>query len=244
MKLMIIRHAEPDYEHDSLTEEGFKEAKALASMLKGEKIDKFFISPLGRAQDTANETLKLIGREAKTLPWLKEFEYPIEKGREDPYSAGIAWDWFPSDWTKKPEYFSKDEWYNPPEMKDGHIKEHYDEVCSSLDALLEAEAGYKRDGLMYSCINGNNDTYAFFCHFGLEAVLLSHLLNISPMVLWHGTCALPSSVTTVVTEERVKGEAYWRMLSFGDLSHLRLAGLEPSFAARFCECYENEDERH
>ncbi len=244
MKLLIIRHAEPDYIHDSLTEEGFKEAKALAAMLKDVKIDKFFVSPLGRARATANETLKLLGREAKTLPWLREFSYPITKGRVDEYSSEVTWDWFPSDWTIKPEYFSKDDWYKTPEMQKGHIKEHYDDVCTSLDELLETEAGYKRDGLMYSCIDGNNDTYALFCHFGLEVVLLSHLLNISPMVLWHGTCALPSSVTTVATEERVKGEVYWRMLGFGELNHLALADLKPSFAARFCECYENEDERH
>ena len=63
------------------------------------------------------------------------------------------------------------------------------------------------------------DTLAFFCHFGLKCVLLSHLLDISPMVLWHHTCALASSVTSLYTEE-------------------------PSFAARFCETWDNEEERH
>jgi probable phosphoglycerate mutase len=57
-------------------------------------------------------------------------------------------------------------------------------------------------------------------------------------------CAAPSSVTTVVTEERRKGVASFRMSSFGDISHLYAGGEEPAFAARFCECYDNEDERH
>lgn len=64
------------------------------------------------------------------------------------------------------------------------------------------------------------------------------------MVLWHGMCAAPSSVTTLVTEERRQGIASWRMSSFGDVSHLLCAGEQPSFAARFCECYANADERH
>jgi probable phosphoglycerate mutase len=90
----------------------------------------------------------------------------------------------------------------------------------------------------------NNDTIVFFCHFGIECVLLSHLLNISPMLLWHGFCAAPSSITTVNTEERRKGIASWRVSAFGDISHLYAAGEEPAFAARFCECYDNTDERH
>ena len=32
MKLLIIRHAEPDYKHDSLTEKGWYEAAYLADL--------------------------------------------------------------------------------------------------------------------------------------------------------------------------------------------------------------------
>ena len=74
-------------------------------------------------------------------------------------------------------------------------------------------------------------------------MLLSHLLGISPMQLWHVFCALPTSVTTVITEERRKGTAYFRVNGFGDISHLYANGEEASFAARFCECYDNENER-
>ena len=90
----------------------------------------------------------------------------------------------------------------------------------------------------------NTDTLVFFCHFGLECVLLSHLMNVSPMILWHHTAAAPTSVTTVYTEERRKGIASFRVASFGDISHLYIAGQEPSFSARFCETYDNKDERH
>ena len=39
MRLLFIRHAEPDYSIDSLTPIGFKEAELLAEKLKNEKID-------------------------------------------------------------------------------------------------------------------------------------------------------------------------------------------------------------
>lgn len=34
MRLIFIRHGEPDYEHDSLTEKGWREAKLLAARTK------------------------------------------------------------------------------------------------------------------------------------------------------------------------------------------------------------------
>ena len=37
MKLLIVRHGDPDYEKDSLTEKGWREAEYLAEKL--EKID-------------------------------------------------------------------------------------------------------------------------------------------------------------------------------------------------------------
>ncbi len=37
---------------------------------------------------------------------------------------------------------------------------------------------------------------------------------------------------------------YKTMSAFGDVSHLYKAGEEPSFAARFCENYDNFEERH
>ena len=60
------------------------------------------------------------------------------------------------------------------------------------------------------------------------------------MPLWHGTCALTTSVTKVTTEERQDGTACFRMLYFGALPHLWEAGIEPAFAARYVECFEDE----
>lgn len=110
------------------------------------------------------------------------------------------------------------------------------------DALL-ARHGYEREGCYYRAVRPNRDTVVFFCHFGLECVLLSHLLNVSPMILWHGFCAAPTSVTTLYTEERESGIAYFRTAAFGDVSHLYAFGEAPAFSARFCETFDS-DERH
>ena len=241
MKLMIVRHADPDYSIDSLTPVGWEEARLLAERMAKLDITDFYVSPLGRARDTASLTLEKMDRKAEVCPWLREFEAPIYK--PDSPKPGCTWDWLPQDWTVEPRYYDPDRWTEPEVMQAGDVAGQADWVASHLDAVLAAH-GYERDGNLYRAVRPNTDTLAFFCHFGVECVMLGHLLHVSPMVLWHGMCAAPSSVTILNTEERRKGIVSFRMSTFGDTSHLYAGGREPSFAARFCETWENMDQRH
>lgn len=239
MKIVIVRHADPDYSTDSLTQVGRKEAQLLSDRLCRLDVKAFYVSPLGRARDTASFTLNRLGREGEVCQWLREFWPPIH--RPDREGLSICWDWLPADWTKEPAFFDYRRWTEPAVM--AGVAEAAGEVADGLDAIL-AKNGYVREGENYRVERPNEDTLLFFCHFGLECVMLGHLLHISPMVLWHGTCAAPASVTILTTEERRKGVAAFRMNTFGDTSHLYVAGQTPSFSARFCEMYDNMDQRH
>lgn len=241
MKLLIIRHAEPDYSIDSLTEKGWREAELLKQRLLKRDIDFFYTSPLGRAKDTAQPILKALGRQAEICPWLREFDGVAinpDTGKET-----CAWNRTPEFISRNEDYFDRRRWAETSFVKSGNIKEKYDAVCRELDEML-ARHGYEHTGTYFSVKEENRRTIALFCHFGVECVLLSHLLNISPMALWQGFVALPSSVTELATEEREQGIASFRCSRFGDLSHLYAGSEEPSFYARFCEVYSAFDERH
>ena len=75
MRILIIRHGDPDYANDTLTEKGHREASLLAQKLKNEKIDHIYCSPLGRAKDTCAYTAKALGKENEVVihDWLQEF---------------------------------------------------------------------------------------------------------------------------------------------------------------------------
>ena len=240
MKLLIIRHGEPDYRKDSLTEKGWREAEYLSELLCGQELTHIYTSPYGRASDTASLTLKKLDRTAEVLPWLKEFDIKIR--RPDALLKKVPWDWLPQDWTEDPRFYDKDRWAENERMAAGRVGEEYRRVTEEFDMLL-ARHGYRREGGYYRAEKPNHDTIALFCHFGVGCVLLSHLWGVSPMVVWHNTCAQASSVTTLVTEERREGIALFRMLAFGETTHLHEHGEAPSFAARFCECY-TDDTRH
>ena len=238
MKILIIRHGEPDYKHDSLTKKGCKEAKLLAQKMDGFNVKAFYLSPLGRAQKTASYTLKRQKRTGETLDWLQEFRGSVKRADG---SDTCCWDRLPCTFTQDEIYYS-DRWHAGDLYRGTNVKAEYDKVCEGLDALL-AKHGYIHEGRHFRVENSNHDTIVLFCHFGVESVLLSHLFGISPMVFWHNTVALTSSVTTLITEERQKGIAIFRMCGFSDIGHLYAGGEKPSFQARFCECFE-DDTRH
>lgn len=98
MRILIIRHGDPDYEKDSLTQKGWHEAELLADKMEKTDVTAFYVSPLGRAQDTASVTLKRLGRSAKTYHWLREFHAPIYDKKTKKLRG--PWDLMPSFFTK------------------------------------------------------------------------------------------------------------------------------------------------
>lgn len=257
MRLIIIRHGDPDYQRDTLTEHGWKEAELLAPRIAAMDVKDIYVSPLGRARDTASCTLKAMNRQARVCEWMQEFPsvteigdkeelkyaYPDAKIREGTLVSNVCWDLLPGYWTERPEYYHRQQWRDSEIAKNSGMVKEYDHVVSSFDQLL-AEHGYERVHNYYKVNQANKDTLVFFCHFGLECVLLSHLMGVSPFILWHSMVFAPTSVTTIYTEEREKGIAFFRAGQLGDISHLSAAGLQPSFSARFCETYDDWSERH
>jgi probable phosphoglycerate mutase len=241
MKLLIIRHGDPDYTIDSLTEKGRREAVLLSQRIAPMNIAAYYVSPLGRAQRTAEFTLGACGRTAQTLDWMREFDCNIPAPDTGEYR--IPWDMLPASWTSIPAYYDKDAWCDVPVMAQVGMRDAIAQVHEGLDKLL-AQHGYVREGNIYRAVRPNTDTIALFCHFGVECVMLGHLLGISPMVLWHGFIAAPTSVTTVCTEERREGIASFRVTAFGDVSHLYVHDEPPAFSGRFCEMFSNTEERH
>ncbi len=238
MKIIFVRHAEPYYAIDSLTKKGHREAELLSLRLAKLDVKAFYTSPLGRARETARYTLERVGREAEILPWLAEFRghsIDPENGRRR-----IPWDYKPSVWMDRKGLRDMDAWADDELLSGGDVKKIWLETIDGLDALL-ASHGYIRDGHIYRAENNKPETIVLFCHLGIMMACLSHLIGITPINLWHGFSTQPSSVTTVVTEERVKGEVSWRCMQLGDISHLYAADEPYSTAALFPECYSGVD---
>lgn len=255
MRILLIRHASPAYATDSLTERGHREAELLGEYLKNTDLGHVYTSPMGRARETMQHVLDAQGKsEYGVLDWTIEFEIEVDNHNDElrtTYAAvnmgddgtifpRVPWDMYPRALTT--QYLDPVDWLNAPVARHSDIPAQYKYVTEQLDKLL-AEHGYVRNGLIYNCDPGNHETITIFCHFGVQGVLLSHLLNTSPHFFWQNFCAAPSALTELVTEEREEGIASFRCLRLGSTAHLDMGNMEPAFSARYCEAYQDDD-RH
>ena len=106
MRILLIRHGDPDYVNDTLTEKGRREAALLAKRAVSMNMGECYKSPLGRAKDTAAPCLEVTGKTAEILDWLQEFPaqvdlnknpelekaYPDVKKEGGYFLPRIAWD--------------------------------------------------------------------------------------------------------------------------------------------------------
>ncbi len=237
MRIIFIRHGDPDYVNDSLTEKGIREAKLLSDRVINWPVGQFYCSPLGRARQTASYTLERLGRDAITYDWMKEFAYRIE----DPTTGrvGVPWDFMPEYWTEIPQMYDKKDWAcTDIYLSNPELVPAYHKTCEGLDRLI-AEYGYIRHHNYYKNTHHPqsenrhaDDTIVIFCHLGITCVMMSHLLGISPVLLLHGMYLAPTSVTVLATEERQNSAAYFRAQVIGDTRHLA-QGAEPISAAGY-----------
>ena len=72
MLLYIIRHGDPDYATDTLTERGKLQAEAVGKRMLAAKIDRIFTSPMGRARETAAPACRMLGLTAQVEDWAAE----------------------------------------------------------------------------------------------------------------------------------------------------------------------------
>ena len=83
MKLILVRHGETDWNKQrrvqglsnlGLNETGRKQADALAQVLRKEKVDAIYASPLRRARETAQAISRFHKVEVVTIDGLKELD--------------------------------------------------------------------------------------------------------------------------------------------------------------------------
>ncbi len=213
MRIIFVRHGEPDYDRDCLTDEGRRQAAAAAERLMREGISEIYTSPCGRASETASFTAARLGLPVTTLDYLHEITWGGEgipcKGH--PWTLGdrMLEDGFD---------FQTEDWQEHPFFCKNAAMECYRMITGQIDAFL-ASHGYIHEGCRFLCEGGKNKTIAIFSHGGSGACVLSHLLGLPfPYVL----SVMPYGFTSVIILDfAVKEGAYVfpRLELFNDCAH-------------------------
>ena len=221
MRFLFIRHGEPDYINDCLTPTGRLQAEAAAKRLSCEGICEIYASPLGRAQETAGYTARLLGQKITTLEFMREITW----GGEGVPDEGHIWTLAGKMLYEDNFDFSKQDWREHPFFHKNAAKECFRKVTAAFDAFL-AEQGYIHEEHRFLCKGGTDKTMAVFWHGGSGACVLSHLLDIPfPYVL----SVMPYGFTSItVLRFAVKEGEYVfpRLELFNDCAHTEQAAGE------------------
>ncbi|MFW5976850.1 MAG: histidine phosphatase family protein, partial [Bacillota bacterium] len=179
MRIYFIRHADPDYENQTITENGHQEAEALAEKLKDLDINKIYCSPLSRAKHTMQYTAEALAIKPEIEEWLQEVYEPLKMKETDWGTLG-AWDIPGEEIRKNRDLLTHKKWEHHPiyQEKAEDIKDTYHKIVKKSDELLKRH-GYQRKKGRYKINKSSEDQIAVFAHGGLGLCWLAHLLEIS-----------------------------------------------------------------
>ncbi len=221
MRLILVRHGDPNYELDCLTELGHEQAKVVAQRLMEEGIEKIFCSPQGRAQQTAKPFAELSGlKDIETLDFMREIRFG---SLEDLFRKGNPWI-CSGKLMHEGVDLQDPKWREFPDFVDNTATVDIDHVMTSVDAWL-ATLGYQREGLYYRNTNESDEkrTFVLFSHGGSSTALLSRVLNIPfphlCMMLGH----IPHTCISCLRFDRRPGTLAMPILEFAtDARHLNV----------------------
>lgn len=225
MLLYIIRHGDPDYETDTLTGRGRRQAEAVGKRLLDAKIDRIFSSPMGRARETAEPAARLLNLPIEIEDWSHE----IGQERITHYPDGRA----KSISNLQNTYLRENGGIDLPygrafecpgvsdtgmEAATAYIAEHGREFLTRL--------GYREEGGIYRILRQNEEKVALFCHSAMGRAWLSHLLHIPLHLMWAGFAYTHTGVTVLHFRNNENGVTAPQCLCYSDVSHLYAAGLD------------------
>lgn len=224
MKLYLIRHGDPDYANDTLTDRGHREASVLVEYLQREGIERVVTSPLGRARDTARYTAEAMKLPVSVEPWMAELHLPVE-ARE----GSAAWD-TPGHIIRNGDYLRDPSAFDSiPHLPLAEVNQTLEHIRTGSDHFLSS-LGYVRDGGAYRVVEPNSHRIAIFAHGGFGLTWLALLLEIPVPLVWSGFFLHTSSVTQILFDERGDGLATPRCIMISALPHLYANSIEPGTA--------------
>lgn len=175
MILYLIRHAEPDYETDTITETGKKQAAMLGKWFKEIPLDAIYHSSMGRAEMTASYIAKEKNMSLTPLDWAREIAWGKADG--NPYDSESPWVIKDHVIEKIHSYPDGENWRNLKEFSNDIVISDIDAHIKNFDDFI-LQFGYERKNKFYKAVNPNEKSIALVCHGGVISALISHLINI------------------------------------------------------------------
>ena len=231
MVIYYVRHGDPIYNPDSLTELGHKQAEALVDRMVAINPDEIYASTSNRAILTAKPTCDKLGKE----PTLLDFANEGHAWRE----LAVDNKWLFQD-AKKVELLSSEEvlkmghdWYNHPAFLQYDFEKGIKRIDNAVDEWLLG-LGYKHDRKngRYEIVKPSDKKVAFFAHQGFGVAFLSSVLDIpySEFCIKFDICHTGLTVIEFCEYDKF---AIPKILTFSNEAHLYKNGVPLNYYESF-----------
>jgi probable phosphoglycerate mutase len=229
MLLYIVRHGDPIYSTDSLTEKGKLQAEAVGKRIADAKIDKIYSSPMGRARMTAEPACRLLGLEAQIEDWTHEIGDEIKT----PYPDGTIKSISRLQTTVFRENGNIDIPYDRacecPGIRESRMDEAIRTIEKNGNDFLE-RLGYRYENGNYRILRPNEEKVALFCHAAFGRAWLSILLHIPLHIMWSSFSYMHTGVTVLEFRNNPDGITSPHCLCYSDMSHLYAHGPDMKYS--------------
>ena len=224
MILYYIRHGEPNYEKDCLTELGAQEANALVEYFKRKGVNKIFSSSMGRAKETAMPTANYFSLPITLCDWAREDKtwenYTVSLGE-----GKTTWVFWHPKWVK--EFNSKEsvnagyDFYKLPVYDEINLRKGIEKTNKAVDEfMLSLGYSHLREERCYKETKENNEHVCLFAHHGFGMAFLSSLLDIPYSFLSLRIDMGHTNVTEIEFKANEEGIVFPKILHLADDAHL------------------------
>lgn len=218
VEIVFVRHAQPEWVREGLnvvdpplTELGVRQAEHLAGALADEQFDEVFVSPLGRARQTAAPYLASVTRDEAIDGWLEEIRDPKWHGTPAERAAEAY-----AELRGRP---ALGRWDGLPGGES--TRDFVDRMRLGADHFLD-ERGVRRveHELPVWSIDEPGARILLIAHAGTNSVTISHLLGLTP-VPWEWDRFVLGHTSISRIEALPLGDGYTFCLTkLSDVEHL------------------------
>lgn len=221
MEIVLVRHGEPEWVRDDLsvenpplTDRGRRQARRVADVLEKDDFDEIWVSPLVRAQETAEPLLGRLGLEpghASTQDWLEEIRNPLWHGSpKERAEAAFAEE------RRRP---AERRWEG---LEGGEpVRDFVNRIHTNAGLFFE-ERGVRptAHSLPVWEIDDSDRKILLVAHAGTNSVLICHLLGLATTPWeWERFVLAHASISRLVSYEIGDGHTFG-LVKLSDVEHL------------------------
>ena len=223
MEIVLVRHGQPEWLKNNeynlnpnLTEKGFLQAEMSSSIFQKNEVDKIWVSPLLRAQQTLEPFKKAgVSEDITVHEWLQEMRDSEEVDLIGKPNNEIE------------EFFIKrnsksfEEWLVTNHGE--YMKEFSDNIITNLGVSLNELGVVSLDNKydrLFELKNNETEKLMIISHAGTMSVLISYFLNM-PLYPWTWRKFLPRHAGhTILKSSQISSGHFFRLKEFNNVSFM------------------------